>query len=353
MSDFLTRFYPGDAAMIGAAAVLVQIAVVVVAAATATRFLGRTAALRHAIWLGALGCVLVSPLLAVLAGRLGMGWLRIESARSPANVSTEQEKPWDEPLPASVFRPDSEPKRETTEPAVPSQSAPFTPDGSRLRSTRPATNIPKAPVPADPWRIAGGAVTFVWLAGAAWMLLRLLDGVRRLARLRHGSAPLRSPRMESVLNAVRRGLGVDKTPPIRTSPAASGPVAVGVLFPCVLLPEGLVDALDDGQLRDVLIHENSHLLRRDPLVGLLQRLAAALFWLHPLLPYLNRRLARRARRPATTSCCEPATPPPTPAPCCCCPSAAVASPAAAPGLLDPKWKLEDRVAGLLDPGEHL
>ena len=58
----------------------------------ATRFVGRTAALRHAVWLAALGCVLVSPLLAVLAGRLGMGWLRIESARSPANMRRQKHR---------------------------------------------------------------------------------------------------------------------------------------------------------------------------------------------------------------------------------------------------------------------
>ena len=48
-------------------------------------------------------------------------------------------------------------------------------------------------------------------------------------------------------------------------------------------------------------------LRRDPLVGLLQRLAVAFFWPHPLLPYLNRRLAGRAKRSATTMFCERAT----------------------------------------------
>ena len=72
-------------------------------------------------------------------------------------------------------------------------------------------------------------------------------------------------------------LGVEKLPPIRTSPLAPGPAAVGVLHPIVLLPEGMTDALDDRPLRDVLIHECAHLLRRDPLVGLLQRLAGVLF----------------------------------------------------------------------------
>ena len=85
MSDFFARFYPGDASAVGVAAVLLQINVVIALAAAAARVAKRRAALRHAVWLTALGCVLISPLLAVLAGRLGAGLVRIESppARPP------------------------------------------------------------------------------------------------------------------------------------------------------------------------------------------------------------------------------------------------------------------------------
>ena len=41
----------------------------------------------------------------------------------------------------------------------------------------------------------------------------------------------------------------------------------------------------------MLLHEFAHALRRDPLVGLLQRLAAAVFWPYPPVHLVNRRLA--------------------------------------------------------------
>jgi hypothetical protein len=63
-----------------------------------------------------------------------------------------------------------------------------------------------------------------------------------------------------------------------------------LFFPRVILPESLPERSTSHQLRDVLLHECAHVLRRDSWVRLLQRLAGVLFWVHPLVHLLNRRL---------------------------------------------------------------
>ena len=46
----------------------------------------------------------------------------------------------------------------------------------------------------------------------------------------------------------------------------------------------------ERSLCDVLVHECAHVLRHDSWVGLLQRLAGALFWPHPGIHYVNGQL---------------------------------------------------------------
>jgi len=73
------------------------------------------------------------------------------------------------------------------------------------------------------------------------------------------------------------------------SPDVQSPLVAG-LPPRVVLPAALPGRCTPDQLRAVLVHECAHVVRGDPWVRLLQHLAAVLFWVHPLVHLLNRRL---------------------------------------------------------------
>jgi protocatechuate 3,4-dioxygenase beta subunit len=57
-----------------------------------------------------------------------------------------------------------------------------------------------------------------------------------------------------------------------------------------MLSKNLLQTLSSEELREVLVHECAHVLRRDAAIGLLQRIALVLFWPYPLVLLLNRHL---------------------------------------------------------------
>lgn len=83
-----------------------------------------------------------------------------------------------------------------------------------------------------------------------------------------------------------------KVPKFRVSDQISGPISVGLLRPHVLLPARLIERIEPDQLRQILIHEAAHILRRDVVIVFLQNITGSLFWLHPLVAVLNRQLAK-------------------------------------------------------------
>ena len=65
------------------------------------------------------------------------------------------------------------------------------------------------------------------------------------------------------------------TPHVLVSRRVTTPLAVGFSRPSVILPERLIGVASGDEMRDVLVHEVAHIVRRDHLVVLLQELARA------------------------------------------------------------------------------
>ncbi len=87
--------------------------------------------------------------------------------------------------------------------------------------------------------------------------------------------------------ALRDRLRVADWRSVRVSPAASQPVAVGVLLPRIVLPPAFLDWPLTRQ-RAVLEHERAHVERRDGVAVLVGQVARAIWWFHPLVWTLGR-----------------------------------------------------------------
>ncbi|HET9863610.1 MAG TPA: M56 family metallopeptidase, partial [Steroidobacteraceae bacterium] len=71
---------------------------------------------------------------------------------------------------------------------------------------------------------------------------------------------------------------------------------VRVFHPVVLLPSALLRRLSAAQLDAVMAHEREHIARHDNLKAHLHRLVETLFWFHPLVWFVGRRLMEERER---------------------------------------------------------
>src|SRR5205807_5498886 len=68
------------------------------------------------------------------------------------------------------------------------------------------------------------------------------------------------------------------------------PTAVGFFKPTVLLPEWALSDLSEQDLMAVVLHELAHLQRRDDWTNLAQKLLGAIFFFHPAVWWVERKL---------------------------------------------------------------
>jgi beta-lactamase regulating signal transducer with metallopeptidase domain len=156
-------------------------------------------------------------------------------------------------------------------------------------------------VPSAAWRddappSLAWLLVLSWIAGAAAVTLSLRRRHRELEASLAALAPVSDARVHRILLEAALRLGT--VPPLRVVDAPDGLVAVhGTVRPTLLLSTSLADALTDDELRGVLLHELSHVRRRDNLWTLVQSAACCLFWFHPLAWRVSR-AALRAREEA-------------------------------------------------------
>jgi len=84
--------------------------------------------------------------------------------------------------------------------------------------------------------------------------------------------------------------------PVRSSAVQLEPAVVGILRPVLLLPRGIEQRLTPEQVLTVLAHERCHVVWRDNLAAALHMLVEALFWFHPLIWWLGKRLVDERER---------------------------------------------------------
>lgn len=131
-----------------------------------------------------------------------------------------------------------------------------------------------------------------WLCGAAVMLAVWLR------RLRAPAGPsIAPPESETELLArLARQVGVCGRVVLRATGARIEPGVTGLRRHTITVPEGLSSGLEASEFEAVLLHELAHVKRRDNLtVGFVHALVCV-FWFHPLLWWIERRVIAEQER---------------------------------------------------------
>jgi bla regulator protein BlaR1 len=124
------------------------------------------------------------------------------------------------------------------------------------------------------------ALVAVWGLGTLVLAVRWGRSWRQVHRLRRGA----------------RRLPLEFPVPVVATGAAIEPGVFGLLRPVLLVPEGLEERLAPEQLEAVLAHERCHVDAHDNLTGALHVAIASIFWFHPAVWWVGRRLIAERER---------------------------------------------------------
>ena len=274
--NLLLRLYPGDHVVHLIAVFSLQLAVVAGAAWVIARWWARqNAAALYAVWLTALLSVPLGALMlaAAFAAGISVIALPVLPAEQPAPPTVEYAQARAFETPESIA-------------ALEEKAA----VGGVIRDA--LAWLARRSRSADTYRAVFSLVMIIWVAGAAWLSVRLLVGVRVVGRLLRHSRPVSSSRHAEMCARIGRELGLRVSPRLLVSRWVTSPICLGLRRPAVILPASLGEKLSMNQLHDVLVHECVHILNRDHFWGLLERCAQIVLWPHPAVHLIRQELSR-------------------------------------------------------------
>jgi len=132
---------------------------------------------------------------------------------------------------------------------------------------------------------------------AAWALISglFVAGVGRavwhLHALRRDCVAIDPAMLDPLLQETLRRHRMNREVALCTSEKMRVPTAIGLLKPAVVLPGWVMRELSPGELNQILLHELAHLRRRDDWTNLAQQVVHAIFFFHPAVWWIGKRVA--------------------------------------------------------------
>ena len=158
---------------------------------------------------------------------------------------------------------------------------------------------PPARVPSVKERLAASVpmvLAVAWLCGMAVVLVVWSARWRQVWTMLRCAPTVDQGREVELLRRVEQATGMRRSVPLRVSQNRLEPGIFGILRPVLLWPQRLSDRLDDEHIEAILAHELMHVRRRDNLTAVLHMVVEALFWFHPAVWWMERRMVDERER---------------------------------------------------------
>jgi beta-lactamase regulating signal transducer with metallopeptidase domain len=169
-------------------------------------------------------------------------------------------------------------------PQMPAEAAHF----GNIPAERISPHVQPTPSPTQlDWRVL---IVFSYISIASWLLLRIVLSFRASLELRRIAMLVPSEAWTERLKLNQQRLAIHRPVELLHSHQVVVPFTMGWRRPCILVPTSMIAGKSLTVIDATLIHELSHLARRDYPVFLASQVIRCLYWFNPLAWIAVRRL---------------------------------------------------------------
>lgn len=142
-------------------------------------------------------------------------------------------------------------------------------------------------------------LVLIWGLIVCMRSLQMLSGLQNIYQLKRRELVDAGAFWQQHVVQMANQLGIVRLVQIAESGLAKVPMVIGHLKPIILMPVGLLTALNPAEVEAIIMHELAHIRRRDYVVNLLQSLLEVLLFFNPAVLWVSALL-----RTERENCCD-------------------------------------------------
>jgi bla regulator protein BlaR1 len=135
-----------------------------------------------------------------------------------------------------------------------------------------------------------------WFIGAVTVCMVWYWRWRQITSIRRKAVPIKEGREVEKLCQLEKQSGIRRRIGLLRSQDVLEPAIFGVVRPVLLWPDRLSEHLKDEHIEAIMAHEIMHVRRHDNITATIHMFVEAMFWFHPLVWWIEKRLVEERER---------------------------------------------------------
>ncbi len=172
-------------------------------------------------------------------------------------------------------------------------SRPFAPTATGKSAS---AAFPAAHAHPDLLLLLAGGLAAAWLCGFIAVIAVWCVRWRRIATVVQQAEPLQDGCEVAILRRLENAGGISQPIEAVVTPGVLEPGIFGIFRPVLVWPQDISEHLDNEHIQAILAHEICHARHRDNLAAALHMLVEAIFWFHPPVWWMGKRLVEERER---------------------------------------------------------
>jgi bla regulator protein BlaR1 len=126
---------------------------------------------------------------------------------------------------------------------------------------------------------------YMWLLGTIVLTISTVLGIRKIKIINKTAVSIGMPKFNCILSNYIRMMNISEKVLLKYTDKIDSPCLYGIIKPVIFIPINTMENISEDEFKYIIVHELSHLKRKDILIKWITIILSIVYWFNPIIRY--------------------------------------------------------------------